>query len=93
MLDSNRCHTEGDHLRAARHRRMDCPTAPKHITRTLDGGIAVTRTQGTVTATATQNKTAGGWDFVVVDDWGQLIAADSLPNYGAVLTAFKIVGL
>ena len=63
------------------------------ITRTPNGGIAITRTKDTVTATATQNKIAGGWDFVAKDDWGRVIAADSVPNYGAVLRAFKVVGL
>jgi hypothetical protein len=63
------------------------------LARTLDGEITITRTKDTVTATATQNKIAGGWDFVAMDDWGRIISADSVPNYSAVLAAFKVIGL
>lgn len=63
------------------------------LTRTLDGEVVLTRTAGTTTAVATQNKIAGGWDFVVTDDWGRIICADSLKNLSAVYRAFKLVGV
>lgn len=63
------------------------------FSRTLDGEITVTRTKDTHTAVATQNKIAGGWDFVATDDWGRIISADTLPSYNAVLRAFSILGM